>query len=195
MLNNMHPGRQGIILRWVAATLVIVAFFFWATWFKQDPVQRTLSSTRSMEPPRLEIPGSNIRESLAMGLRIIEQPPVAGPVAGLDMTFLPVPRSDGRDPGEPEQIMLGLIFIGDHENLAIINGKVYVQGQVMPNGQTLAAVTEHGVFISDGDGGRWVPWEGPVRMVLARGGDTQTAQGRSVDQKENIIEMPVIDSL
>lgn len=164
MFNNAHFGRKQIVLRWLAAVMLVVGAAFWMVWFHDGPPRQRLPSTRNMQPPDLDIPGKNLKENLARGLQIVEKPPERKALTSLDMSFLPSPGVASEDfdksaADKMETITLGLLFIGENINFAMINGQIYEQGEKLPNGRRLLAVTEGGVLLGDHSEGQWISWQ------------------------------------
>lgn len=191
MFKQGNPSRRHILWRWLATILIVAGSIFWLVWFKDPQPIHTLSDTQNLQPPSLEIPDQNIRENLLQGLRIVDNPPQHESLSSLDTTFLPrMERGVDQGMEDPEEIVLGLVFTGERENLAMINSRIYTQGQKLPDGRKLAAVTDKGILLSGHGGEKWISWDAPHAVLLQKRGQDNSRQISVSEENEKETEDP-----
>lgn len=192
----MHPLRKHVLWRWLIMAFIIVSMLLWLFWLS-PPMQPRAAESTDMSPPDIDIPGGDIPSILNRGIKILANPPRLDSAGSLNFSFLPQAQTL-KSSREIEPLTLGLVFTGQREKFALIDGHIYAQGQILPSGEEVLTISSKGVLISSDDGQRWLPWvhTGTVslkREVLESSDASLTEESedsessREVEQFEQII--------
>ncbi len=145
--------------------VVIMVLIPWAVrHYSQAPPP--LSAQPDMAPPGLDIPGEDVTIILDRGIRLMDSPPESGELARVDFSFLPRFAAVPQDYTPPA---LGLIFIGSNIRFTAVNDQIYAEGEIMPGGETILSINNHGVLVSSPPAGRrLLPWRQTRAVSLER---------------------------
>jgi hypothetical protein len=66
------------------------------------------------------------------------------------------------------QIEPTLIMTSEKNNFAVINNKIYKQGDSLPDGREIALITEKGLFLSTEKDKQFIAWKNPKQVLLVQ---------------------------
>lgn len=66
------------------------------------------------------------------------------------------------------QIEPTLIMTSEKNNFAVINNKIYKQGDSLPDGRKIALITADGIFLSTDKDKQFIAWKNPKQVLLVR---------------------------
>ncbi len=169
----MHSSRKHILWRWLAVLVCVLGTGFWLVWFKAEPARPSLPSNKNLQPPELAIPAQDVHDELRTGMRLVAHPPQQDVPGRVNLSFVPA-ESRNTTVGQEQPVMLGLIFQGVQKHFAVLNGRIYAQGQTMDDGKRVVSVSKRGVLLAGQGGEQWIPWKPPAMVQLQMGEETET---------------------
>ncbi len=72
------------------------------------------------------------------------------------------------------QIEPTLIMTSEKENFAVINNKIYKQGDSLPDGRKIALITAKGLFLSTEKDKQFIAWKNPEKVLLVQEPSSKT---------------------
>lgn len=161
----MHSSRKHILWRWLAVLVCVLGTGFWLVWFKAEPVRPSLPSNTNLQPPDLAIPAQDVHDELRAGMRLMAHLPQQDIPGQANLSFVPALNRNATV-GQEQPVMLGLIFQGGQKHFAVLNGRIYAQGQTMEDGKRVVSVSKQGVLLGGQGGEQWIPWKPPAMVQL-----------------------------
>ena len=185
----MHSSRKHILWRWLAVLVCVLGTGFWLVWFKAEPVRPSLPNNKNLQPPELAIPDKEVHNQLRKGMRLVAHPPQQDISGRVNLSFVPEANRNGTV-GQEQPVMLGLIFQGAKKHYAVLNGRIYAQGQTMEDGKRVVSVSKQGVLLGGQGGEQWIPWKSPTMVQLQESEEDETGpvndtHGTQVQVPEN----------
>ncbi|BBD08707.1 hypothetical protein [Desulfovibrio ferrophilus] len=180
----MHPGRRNILIRWIGYVLVIVVT---AGWIYMDEPQRPRVKSdilKRLAPKTLNVPSNEVTDAIQAAI-LVSKKKVAtfGSVEKIDPTLI-VLDAASLD-AKRDSLNVTTIFLGPPDKFAVLGGKIYKLGDVLPDGRMVKGIDAEGVNLALGDTVDRMPWIHPFRVELTGGPKSrereQSADGEGED--------------
>ncbi len=187
----MHNVRRLILFRWVfyflSVLLVIGSIYVYRPF---TPAMRTMGGEDFGTQP-LEVLSEDINASIYKTIdALTHNIPTYGKVDGLNPSLVVI------DLGSIEEgykkPVLSTIFFSLSEKSVILNGKLYFQGDVLPDGRRLVKVNSKGAFLAVGSNLEHISWEPAFRVELKRAGSNAQA-GNKKANPQNVLGSSSVD--
>jgi hypothetical protein len=158
----MHPASQTLFLRFslLAATLVAVLAgggMYAAGLLEEAARQRP--EVPDMTPPGL--PDPKWRQDIAQALSALATPPSQASIDTLETTLISPKTTVGRTAAR-----LTLLVAKGAQRLAMIDGRVYREGDTLPDGRRVHTISPQGVILEAAGALETTPWIPPLAVRL-----------------------------
>ena len=165
----MHPVRRHILFRWIGYALVIVGM---GTWIYMQDYQEPRFPTIIVAPKKIELPQEEVTKSIKSAISVLRGEKAAyASVENIDKGLIRTQFNalDGDRPGGGmPSVKVSAIFLGPPDKFAILNGVVYKQGAMLPDGRVLKDIGRDQVVLAMGESEQTVPWIHPFRVELTK---------------------------
>lgn len=183
----MHPGRRNILIRWVGYVVVIIAT---AAWIYMDEPQAPMAKSNVLQklaPATVDLPSDEVTEVIRSAVDITSKKvSTFGEVAKVDPSLIVLDTAalEDKEAGFA-RLSVSTIFLGPPDKYAVLGGRVYKEGDVLPDGRTVKSIDPDGVDVALGNTVDRMPWLPPFRVELKsvmqktkpRTKDERTAEG------------------
>lgn len=162
----MHAQRHAFALRLLLFGVIwclVPAFIWWAL----ATVQKQNLTLRPQLPENttVSLPDEKDRTLLRLAIAWTEAQPAQAAIELLDASLLS-PRKEGR-----AATNLTMILSRGRERLAMIDGRVFRQGDTLPDGRVIQNITPQGVMLRTGGQVELTPWIPPLSVHLEKAAD------------------------
>ena len=164
----MHPGRRNILIRWVGYVVVIIAT---AAWIYMDEPQAPMAKSNVLQklaPATVDLPSDEVTEVIRSAVDITSKKvSTFGEVAKVDPSLIVLDTAalDEKDV-RYARLTVSTIFLGPPDKYAVLGGKAYKEGDVLPDGRTVQSIDADGVDVALGKTVDRMPWMPPFRVEL-----------------------------
>ncbi|MBU1001827.1 MAG: hypothetical protein KKE73_04825 [Proteobacteria bacterium] len=197
----MHPGRRNILIRWIGYAVVIIAT---AGWIYMDEPQMPRAKTdilKALAPKTIDLPSDQVTEAIRAAIQVSEKKVATyGAVEKVNPSLIVLDVASI----DRQQVMLDVstIFLGPPDKYAVLGGKIYKEGESLPDGRKVQGIDAEGVNLALGDAVTRLAWVPPFRVELTGGakykarvkpeeGQDQGGQGgQEGDQGVNLQDLP-----
>lgn len=159
----MHAQRHAFALRLLlfGVTWCLVPAFIWWT---LATVQKQNLTLRPQLPENttVSLPDEKDRTLLRLAIAWTEAQHAQAAIELLDASLLS-PRKEGR-----AATNLTMILSRGRERLAMIDGRVFRQGDALPDGRVIQKITPQGVMLRTGGQAELTPWIPPLSVRLEK---------------------------
>ncbi len=174
----MHPHPKKFLFRISIGLACIIGFGYQGYNLLQTP----LPDTRSPAVLRENIPDvPDLKGSLKSAKTIhslLKTPTSEADGKALDTQLFP------KKPNATSayaQIRPTLIMTSNQKNFAVIDNKIYMQGERLPDGRKIAWITQQGIYLSTKGKKQFILWTDPKEVVLVKG---SPSDGESRDNSQ-----------
>ena len=164
----MHPGRRNILIRWVGYVVVIIAT---AAWIYMDEPQAPMAKSNVLQklaPAAVDLPSDEVTEVIRSAVDITSKKvSTFGEVVKVDPSLI-VLDTDAlkEDDVRFARLSVSTIFMGPPDKYAVLGGRVYKEGDLLPDGRTVKSIDPDGVDVALGNTVDRMPWVPPFRVEL-----------------------------
>lgn len=182
----MHPGRRNILVRWIGYAVVILATAGWI-YMDEPQMPRAKSNVlKDLAPKKIELPPDQVTEAIRAAIQVSEKKVATfGDVEKVEPSLIVL---DVESIEQKQKVLnVSTIFLGPPDKYAVLGGKIYKQGDVLPDGRSVLSIDAEGVNLALGDTINRLPWVHPFRVELTGGPKTrerEAAQGEAEDGAE-----------
>lgn len=178
----MHPGRRNILIRWIGYAAVVIAT---AGWIYMDEPQMPRANTdilKTLAPKTVDLPSDQVTEAIRAAIRVSEKKVATfGSVDKVDPSLIVLDVASI----DKQQMVLDVstIFLGPPDKFAVLGGKIYKEGENLPDGRKVKSIDADGVNLALGDTITRLTWVPPFRVELT-GGAQHKARAVATEQEQ-----------
>ena len=164
----MHPGRRNILIRWVGYVVVVIAT---AAWIYMDEPQAPMAKSNVLQklaPAAVDLPSDEVTEVIRSAVDITSKKvSTFGEVAKVDPSLIVLDTAALEEKDVRfARLSVSTIFMGPPDKYAVLGGRVYKEGDVLPDGRTVQSIDPDGVDVALGNTVDRMPWVPPFRVEL-----------------------------
>ncbi|MCF8030682.1 MAG: general secretion pathway protein GspB [Desulfohalobiaceae bacterium] len=168
----MHPQRRLILFRWALALVLCLGFLLWMEWGHTPPRGPLVANRKNYQPQKLDLPSQEERQLLRRAASYLPEGAATRPrIAGLSAGLFGMPPRQG-DGGKPRKgyatPSLGLILPDEAGGFASLDGRIYREGERLPDGRKVLEIRAKGVLLQAGQETEFLPWVDPGGTRLSR---------------------------
>ncbi|WP_461210029.1 hypothetical protein [Desulfocurvus sp. DL9XJH121] len=163
----MHPGRRNILIRWIGYAVVIVATAAWIYMDEPQAPVRKADVMQRLAPKIVDLPSDEVTEAIRSAVDVTKRKVATfGEVEKVDPALIVLDQEALKD--EPGRVMLSVstIFLGPPDKYAVLGGRIYKEGDQVPDGRTVQGIDADGVTLAMGDTVDRMPWVPPFRVEI-----------------------------
>lgn len=163
----MHPGRRNILIRWIGYVVVVIAT---AGWIYMDEPQAPVASSdviKRLAPKSVELPSEEVTEVIRSAVDVSSKKvSTFGEVEKVNPSLIVLDEAALEEDAGFAQLSVSTIFLGPPDKYAVLGGRVFREGDVLPDGRIVKSIDPDGVDVAMGDTVDRMPWVPPFRVEL-----------------------------
>lgn len=165
----MHPGRRNILVRWIGYAVVVIATAAWI--YMDEPVAPKPASNvlERLAPKTVDLPSDEVTEIIRSAIDINSKKVATfGEVEKVEPSLIVLDEAILEETGAEgfAQLAVSTIFLGPPDKYAVLGGRVYKEGDVLPDGRTVQSIDADGVDVALGTTMDRLAWRPPFRVEL-----------------------------
>ena len=200
----MHPGRRNILIRWIGYVVVVIATTAWI--YMDEPQAPMVKSNvlQRLAPKAVDLPTDEVTDTIRDAIDITARKvSTFGEVAKVDPSLIVLDQAALEEDAGFAKLAVSTIFLGPPDKFAVLGGKVYKEGDVLPDGRLVQSIDAEGVTLALGKTLDRMAWMHPFRVELTsvmqgtkpRGGaqdadDTGTDAEEAATQGTDLTNLP-----
>lgn len=174
----MHPGRRSILVRWSAYVIVIAATAAWLYTNQQVVTPRTSNVLQRLTPKQVTLPAEDVTKTIRAAIDAVTQKtPNYGTVDKADPRLIVLDPQVLDEKKQYASVFVSALFLGPPKKYAILNGSVYEEGAVLPDGRVIKSIDIDGVVLDLEGGTQRVDWIPPYRVELKKPAPKEKSTG------------------
>jgi len=185
----MHPGRRNILIRWIGYAVVVAATAGWIYMDEPQIAAHKSDVLAKLAPKQIDLPSDQVTEAIQAAIKVsAKKVATFGDVEKIDPSLIVLDLASIDQKQVPLDV--STIFLGPPDKYAVLGGKIYKLGDVLPDGRTVQAIDPDGVTVAMGNTISRMPWIPPFKVELTGGpktkereSDDTTPDGQGGDQK------------
>ena len=165
----MHPVRRNILIRWIGYVVVVLGMGVWiyTVGYKAPEFNSTLK--QRLAPEAVSLPTEEVTESIKSAIAVLRgQKAVFAKVDKLEPGLIRPTLGESGPGGVRSAVHVSAISSGTENKYVIIDGAIYKEGALLPDGRTIKAIERDQVVLAMGDTQQVVPWIHPFRVELRK---------------------------
>ncbi len=182
--------RKLILFRWVCALLLVIGGLIGIYYMVPQNLEVQLPPMKNYKRTVLKIPPPSERAILKRAVSIVKGLRESQVKTNTLVTYQDLKPSlfyiQRQKMGQQKTSLLtvSLIFLGQGERYAIINGSIYKQGDMLPDGRQVLSISDRGILIRARDNVYLVPWKGTGYVRLERSSSPTNTGGNEKKTSE-----------
>lgn len=163
----MHPGRRNILIRWIGYIVVVIAT---AGWIYMDEPPKPMAKSdvlKRLAPKAVDLPSDEVTDIIRSVIDVRHKKvSTFGEVEKVDPSLIVLNKADLEEEAGYIPLAVSTIFMGPPDKFAVLGGRVYRQGDMLPDGRTVQGIDPEGVTLALGKTVDRLAWAHPFRVEL-----------------------------
>ena len=187
---NLHPYRRNILFRWIASAALLAGVAALVTFVDVKQLLPQPKKPTVRKPPSITLPSRGDMAEITTAIGAIRALPDENQVrlAAIPAKTLMPPEETTEAP----ELTLSLLLLGSDRRAAVIDNKMYEEGDNVPGGWSVLTISEEGVLLAGERTTELLAWEPLTQIELKRPGDTEAATAEEETEEES--EEEVVDA-
>ena len=177
---NLHPYRRNILFRWIASAALLAGVAALVTFVDIKQLLPQPKKPTVRQPPSITLPSREDMAAITTAIGAIRALPGDNQtrLAAIPAKTLMPPEETAEKP----ELTLSLLLLGDGRRAAVIDGKMYEEGDNLPGGWSVLTISEEGVLLAGERSTELLAWEPLTQVELKRAGDIQAAAAATTQE-------------
>ncbi len=179
---NLHPYRRNILFRWIASAVLLAGVAALVTFVDIKQLLPQPQKPTARKPSAITLPSRDDMAVITTAIRAIRSLPGENQAR---LTSIPAKTlMPPEETVEKPELTLSLLLLGHGRRAAVIDNKMYEEGDSLPGGWSVLTISQEGVLLAGERTTELLTWEPLTQVELRREGDTVPTETATTKEEE-----------